>query len=594
MIFGSIVDREALTMPRRSKHFVFRALSIVSLFVLICTTWLMLAGIQPLSNLGDVARFSAMVFQILGPLHLIIVMFSSCLAGCTAVSNEKDRRTLILLLMTTLSNWELVIGKMSTGLLTGVNLLFSGLIAMIGLTLFGGVSPNQVIEVGWIAVCTIFACSAWGTMVAFWREKTFQSIAVSLLGMVLYFGAVELISAGRIPSMDRRLADLFNPIRSTMLATKPIPQAAVFAREYVVWGAGAWMLVLGMGLSGLSIVRLRVWNPSREGRPKRDDDEVVSGSIERNGTEAMGWKVRSPRPVWDNPILWREVCTWAYGRKVLLIRLSYLIIGLAIAIGLPVSLNESNLPKRSISSENLVPVSAQLLVPLFVVSLTIINALAVNSITNERDGQALDLILVSEITPTKFLFGKLLGVLYVSKEMVGVPIAIGFWLWIRGSLSGENLAFLVGGLVVMDVFVAMLGLHCGMIYSRSKLAIATSLGTVFFLFLGILTCMLIMISFRGSFERQLAPFLAIILGGGSGLYLALGAKNPSPAITLAAFGLPFMTFFAITSFILRGQELTVFSVIATAYGFATLAMMIPALSEFEFSFGKSHAASSDS
>ncbi|HAY78629.1 MAG TPA: hypothetical protein DCY79_02345, partial [Planctomycetaceae bacterium] len=32
------------------------------------------------------------------------------------------------------------------------------------------------------------------------------------------------------------------------------------------------------------------------------------------------------REVWDNPILWREVCTWAYGRKVLIIRLAYLLV----------------------------------------------------------------------------------------------------------------------------------------------------------------------------------------------------------------------------------------------------------------------------
>src|SRR5690606_23252262 len=106
------------------------------------------------------------------------------------------------------------------------------------------------------------------------------------------------------------------------------------------------------------------------------------------------------------------------------------------------------------------------------------------------------------------------------------------------------------GLLVMNIFSAMLGIHCGMNYSQSRTAIGTSLGTLFFLFLGIATCMMIMMSFRGSFARQLPPFLAIILGGGTGLFVALGSRNPSPAIALAAFGLPFLTFFAITSFIL--------------------------------------------
>jgi len=231
---------------------------------------------------------------------------------------------------------------------------------------------------------------------------------------------------------------------------------------------------------------------------------------------------------------------------------------------------------------------------LFVLSLIMINALAVNSITNERDGGALDLLLVTEVTPPSFLFGKILGVLYVAKEMVLIPILLCIYLWWGGGLTTENLIFTCISLLVMDVFVVMLGIHCGMIYYQSRAAIGTSLGTVFFLFLGVATCMLIMLMFRGSFGRQLAPFLMIILGGGTGLYAALGYRNPSPAITVTAFLLPFLTFFAITSFILRDQELTVFSTITISYGFATAAMLIPALSEFEFAFGRGRIAEEES
>ncbi len=46
----------------------------------------------------------------------------------------------------------------------------------------------------------------------------------------------------------------------------------------------------------------------------------------------------------------------------------------------------------------------------FLVSLVLVNALAVTSITNERDGQALDLLLVTDLSPNEFMFGKLGGV----------------------------------------------------------------------------------------------------------------------------------------------------------------------------------------
>jgi hypothetical protein len=32
------------------------------------------------------------------------------------------------------------------------------------------------------------------------------------------------------------------------------------------------------------------------------------------------------RPVWRNPVLWREVRTWAYGRRVLLVHVAFLAI----------------------------------------------------------------------------------------------------------------------------------------------------------------------------------------------------------------------------------------------------------------------------
>ncbi|MEZ6111797.1 MAG: hypothetical protein R3C99_12385 [Pirellulaceae bacterium] len=54
------------------------------------------------------------------------------------------------------------------------------------------------------------------------------------------------------------------------------------------------------------------------------------------------------------------------------------------------------------------------------VSLVIINALAVTSVTNERDGQAIRL-LVTDLSPKEFVLGKLFGVMYVTKEMIALP-----------------------------------------------------------------------------------------------------------------------------------------------------------------------------
>ena len=221
---------------------------------------------------------------------------------------------------------------------------------------------------------------------------------------------------------------------------------------------------------------------------------------------------------------------------------------------------------------------------LLLLSLVLVNAQAVTSLTGERDGRALDLLLVSDLTPKEFVYGKLGGVFYNTKEMVVLPMLLCAYVWYTGAVGLEDLVYLLIGSAVLYGFVAMLGVHAGMAYDNSRSAIATSLGTVFFLFLGVFTCMWIMFAVSGTFEIQL-PFLVLIVFGGAGLYLALGVRNPSTAIGLASFACPLVTFYAITSFLL-GQAHLAFVAMVVAYGFTTIAMLIPAIDEFDVATGR--------
>ncbi len=276
--------------------------------------------------------------------------------------------------------------------------------------------------------------------------------------------------------------------------------------------------------------------------------------------------------MWDNPILWREVRTWAYGRKVLAIRLAYLLLGALSVVALRATIT---------SGGNL----ALALVPFVVLSLMLVNALAVTSITTERDLGALDLLLVTDVTPAEFIFGKLGGIFYVAKEMVLLPLGVCLYLWLAGAVTFENLMYLLLSLAVAYAFVAMLGVHAGVTYVNSRSAVAVSLGTLFFLLIGVATCMRIMMSFSGSFELQLTPFLVFMVGGGISMFVALGLRNPSAAIGWASLACPVFTFVAITNY-LQEQTLGVFLIVAATYGFTTAAMLIPALYEFDVATGR--------
>ncbi len=83
------------------------------------------------------------------------------------------------------------------------------------------------------------------------------------------------------------------------------------------------------------------------------------------------------REVGDNPILWREVFTRAYGRRPLLVKLAYAIVfGLVCYYALAPLLGGAKPPAFA---------AAVGLVPLAILSLLLVAAQAATAITSERD-----------------------------------------------------------------------------------------------------------------------------------------------------------------------------------------------------------------
>jgi len=631
-LIGPVFAREAVLAPRRPRTYGSRTAYGAALLLLMVTAWLVLTGTQVIRDLGDLARFSMGIFQILAPLQLAVAAFFAALLAASAVAQEKDRQTLVLLLLTKLTNSELVLGKLLASLLHVLMLLATALPIFMLLTLFGGVSFGQIGRAYAVTVASVLVCGSLGSTLALWREKTFQSLAMTMLALVLWLAVWRVVGAGLFGAgwwgvSSETWAAAFSPWEAVLEATRPYVQADP-ALGLLGTPVNLFLLVavfLAVLLNGVAIAMVRVWNPSRQARGFRREDETwqrasiwgAEYDLAQEAQQAQGPGVRGegqggsraaaaaesqtagvnripaggpaaagPRPpartreVWDNPIIWREIMTWAYGRKILVVRLAYLFLFALAAGSLWWMVSQGQPITRA--------TGVSVLAPLFLLSLVLINAQAVTSLTSERDVRALDLLLVSDLTPKEVVYGKLGGVLYNTKEMLLLPVLLCGYVWYAGALSLENLVYLVGGLLVLDGFVAMLGVHTGMNYANSASAIATSLGTVFFLFLGVATCMWMMIVFSGSFEAQLQPFLAFMVGGGVGLYVAIGARNPSTAIGVASFLCPFATFYAITSLFLN-QTLGVFLVIAGAYGFATAAMLVPALWEFDVATGRTTA-----
>lgn len=606
-MLGPIFSREVVTVPRRAGHFPARAALVGLLCILGITTWQATVGFARDATLGETASFGQLLFQIVAFVQLLLTLFFAALSAAGAVSQEKDRRTFVLLLLTDMRDYEIVLGKLLGALLPILSLLVISAPVLSLLLLLGGIEPEQVVQAVLVLLASAVAAGSLGGLIALWRDKTYQALALSVLFLVLYICLTQglstfgpRLSAATDWQAVQAWVDPFLAMQTVLE-----PPAGGWTGLAPAYGFVLVMLAWCGLMNGIGIWKLRQWNPSGEPIMQR---EVVPTPEERKLEEAEELERRAKahaapgevRRVWPNPILWREVRTLAYGRRPLLVKFAF---GVVLALILYFAVAELNRPGGRPAFA-----AAYGLVPLAVLSLLLVAAQAVTSVTSERDGGALDVLLVTDVSPKEFVFGKLWGVLYNCKEYVLPPLLLAVFYAVRGALTrvppGANgaeffaanfgpLVSVIGALVVLFGFAVALGLHVSLRISQSRLAIAHTLGTVFFLSVGTLICIYLIVINGGSFTNQWVSFISFLVLGIGGLLFVLSADRPSPALTLASVVCPLAMFYCIVNVLIgrpgtdeSGDPLVPFLVLGAAFGFTIYAMLLPLVTEFDVALGR--------
>jgi ABC-type Na+ efflux pump permease subunit len=606
-VLGPIFTRELLTVPRRGGHYPSRAAMIGLLGILGITTWQATIGFARDATLGETASFGLLLFQIVAFVQLLLTLFFAALSAAGAVSQEKDRRTFVLLLLTDMRDYEIVLGKLVGALLPILIQLLVTAPVLAMLLLLGGIDPEQVFQAVLVLLASAVAAGSLGGLVALWREKTYQALALSVLFLVLYICLTQglgtvgpMLGAADWPTVQAWL-DPFLAMQTVLE-----PPAGGWGGIAPAYGFVLVMLLWCGVLNGVGIWKLRKWNPSGEPIMQREGfvPESLDGEDEAVAAEKRAKAHAAPgelRQVWPNPILWREVRTLAYGRRPLLVKFAF---GVVLALILYFAVSELNRPGGRPAFA-----AAYGLVPVAVLSLLLVAAQAVTSVTSERDGGALDVLLVTDVSPKEFVFGKLLGVLYNCKEYILPPLALAVFYAVRGALTrtppdtppGEVVAAnfgpliaVAGALVVLFGFAVALGLHVSLRIGQSRMAIAHTLGTVFFLSVGTLISIYLIVINGGSFANQWVSFISFLVVGVGGLLYVLSADRPSPALTLASAVCPLAMFYCVVNVLIGGKPgtdesgdpLMPFMVLGAAFGFAIYAMLFPLVTEFDVALGR--------
>lgn len=599
-MFGPIFQREVLTVPRRPRHYVGRVAYYGALWVVAVTAWLATLGATQQATLGDTARFGPLLFQILTFLQLALFLFFPALSSASAVALEKDRRTFILLLMTELRDDEIVLGKMLGSLLPMILLWIGTFPFMFFLVLLGGISVGQVVQAMVVLAATGLAAGSLGGLIALWRDRTFQSLALTVLLLVLYLTLAQAVPV--VYPAAAAYQPYFDPFAALLAAQQPARQ--LDPGLPVAYAYGLVMLGLSAALMGFGIVMLRVWNPSGEPIMQR---EKVAEAADADAVATPGGEGRASihaapgqaRDVWENPILWREVRTRAYGRRPLLIKIAYFIV---LALICWSALTPVFAPTGKVAF-----LAAYGLVPVGILSLLLVTAQAVTAITSERDTGALDLLLVTDLEPKEFIFGKILGILWNTKEYLLPPLILaGVYAWfghlatpparyadvLGWRMNATALVCVVGVTVLLLAFALILGIHIALRNQNSRVAVLNALSTIFFLSVGTLICIALIV-INGRFEYQWTSFVFFLIAGVGGLWWVLNSGRPSSALTWAAWFCPLAVLYSVMTILVAkpgtqesGDPVIPFLVMTGAFGFAIAAMLVPLLSEFDVALGR--------
>ena len=566
------------------------------LWIVAFTAWLSTGQWQRAATLGETARLGPLLFQILSMVQLTFLLFFSALSASSAVSQEKDRRTFILLLITDMRDREIVLGKIFGSLLPIVFLLAGSLPLLSSLLLLGGVAPFQVIEAMAILASTALAAGSLGGLVALWREKTFPALALTTLFLVLFLGLTQSIAfiPGINPQQALQLRFMLDPFMALQSVLDPLSYSGFVIRP--AYSFSLVMVIVAVVLNGWGMFMLRKWNPS--GEPIMQREAPGDAGAEEKDRASAHAAPGPTRNVHGNPILWREIFTRAYGRRPLMIKLAYALALALICIAAlrPILMGE----------EKTAFFAAYGLLPVGVLSLLLVAAQAATSITSERDTGALDLLLVTDLTPQEFIFGKLGGILWNTKEYLLPPFLLScVYAWfgclatppanqpqLALVMNVTSLLCLSAGFLIMQAFAMILGVHVALRNQNSRVAVLNTLGTIFFLTAGtLITISLILIN--GRFEYQWASFIFFLGAGIGGLWWVLNGDRPSPALTLASWITPLSVFYGIANALVAkpgSQEsadpVLSFLVIGGAFGFAIAAMLVPLLSEFDVALGR--------
>lgn len=134
-------------------------------------------------------RDSFTMFAVLSVIQMGLVMFITPALTAGAISTEREKQTLNILLTTTQSSTQIIVGKLASSVVFLILMLVAGLPLYSLVFLFGGVSPFQFITIFLLYLVTLVAIGSIGIMFSTITKKTIVSM-IATYGSMIFLGGI--------------------------------------------------------------------------------------------------------------------------------------------------------------------------------------------------------------------------------------------------------------------------------------------------------------------------------------------------------------------------------------------------------------------
>ncbi|HWK21608.1 MAG TPA: ABC transporter permease subunit [Ureibacillus sp.] len=133
------------------------------------------------------------MFAVLSVIQMALVMFITPGLTAGAISTEREKQTLNILLTTTQSSTQIIVGKLLSSVAFLVLMLVAGLPLYSLVFLFGGVSPSQLITIFLFYLVTLVAIGSIGIMFSTITKRTIVSMIATYGAMIFLAGITAFL-----------------------------------------------------------------------------------------------------------------------------------------------------------------------------------------------------------------------------------------------------------------------------------------------------------------------------------------------------------------------------------------------------------------